>query len=58
MLEKNVREHLTRGYEQLLEQGQLPSREKLPEYYATFRRHFAPEKLLCPSSELLGQGAG
>ena len=46
MLEENVRVHLKRGYEQLLEQGQLPSREKLQEYYATFRNHFSPEKLL------------
>ena len=30
----------------MLEQGQLPSREKLQEYYATFRNHFSPEKLL------------
>jgi 5-methylcytosine-specific restriction protein B len=46
MLEKTVRDHLKRGYEQLLEQGQFPSREKLKEYYATFRGRFAPEKLL------------
>jgi 5-methylcytosine-specific restriction protein B len=45
MLEKAVQDHLKRGYEQLLEQGQLPSREKLKEYYATFRGRFAPEKL-------------
>jgi 5-methylcytosine-specific restriction enzyme B len=45
MLEEIVRDHLKRGYEQLLEQGQFPSREKLKEYYATFRDHFAPEKL-------------
>src|SRR5271166_1981102 len=45
MLEETVRDHLTRGYEQLLEQGQFPSREKLKEYYATFRDHFSPEKL-------------
>ena len=46
MLDKSVREHLKQGYEQLLAQGQLPSREKLPEYYVNFRNHFAPEKLL------------
>ena len=45
MLEKSVRDHLKRQYEQLLEQGQLPSREKLQEYYATFRAHFAPDRL-------------
>src|ERR1700719_1118704 len=45
MLEKSVRDHLKRRYEQLLEQGQLPSREKLQEYYATFRAHFAPGRL-------------
>jgi hypothetical protein len=45
MLEKAVLDHLKRGHEQLLEQGQLPSREKLKEYYATFRARFAPEKL-------------
>jgi 5-methylcytosine-specific restriction protein B len=46
MLEEKVRNHLKRQYEQLLEKGQLPSREKLSEYYATFRGRFAPEKLL------------
>jgi hypothetical protein len=45
MLEKSVRDHLKRRYEQLLQQGQLPSREKLQEYYATFRAHFAPDRL-------------
>jgi 5-methylcytosine-specific restriction enzyme B len=45
MLEKAVRDHLKGRYEQLLEQGQFPSREKLKEYYATFRARFAPEKL-------------
>jgi 5-methylcytosine-specific restriction protein B len=45
MLEKAVLNHLKRGHEQLLEQGQLPSREKLKEYYAAFRARFAPEKL-------------
>jgi 5-methylcytosine-specific restriction protein B len=45
MLEKSVRDHLKHRYEQLLEQGQLPSREKLQEYYATFRAHFAPDRL-------------
>jgi 5-methylcytosine-specific restriction enzyme B len=45
MLDQTVRDQLKRGYEQLLEQGQFPSREKLKEYYATFRDHFAPEKL-------------
>lgn len=45
MLEKSVHDHLRRRYEQLLEQGQLPSREKLQEYYATFRSHFAPDRL-------------
>jgi 5-methylcytosine-specific restriction protein B len=45
MLEKSIRDHLQRRYEQLLEQGQFPSREKLQEYYATFRAHFAPERL-------------
>jgi 5-methylcytosine-specific restriction enzyme B len=45
MLEETVRDQLKRGYEQLLEQGQFPSREKLKEYYSTFRDHFAPEKL-------------
>jgi 5-methylcytosine-specific restriction enzyme B len=45
MLEKAVRDHLKRGYEQLLERNQFPSREKLKEYYATFRARFAPEKL-------------
>src|SRR6266436_6239274 len=45
MLEKTIRDHLKRGYEQLLEQGQFPSREKLKEYYATFRGRFAPEML-------------
>jgi hypothetical protein len=50
MLEETVRDHLKRGYEQLLEQGQFPSREKLKEYYATFRDHFAPES--CRNSTL------
>jgi 5-methylcytosine-specific restriction enzyme B len=45
MLEKSAHDHLKRRYEQLLEQGQLPSREKLQEYYATFRAHFAPDRL-------------
>jgi 5-methylcytosine-specific restriction enzyme B len=45
MLEKVVRDNLERGYEQLLEQGRFPSREKLNEYYATFRSRFAPDKL-------------
>src|SRR5262245_29540633 len=45
MLEKAVLDHVKRGHEQLLEQGQLPSREKLQEYFATFRARFAPEKL-------------
>jgi 5-methylcytosine-specific restriction protein B len=45
MLEKTVHDNLKRRYEQLLEQGQLPSLEKLQEYYATFRGHFAPDKL-------------
>src|SRR5208283_2808413 len=45
MLEKTVHDNLKRRYEQLLEQGQLPSREKLQEYYATFREHFAPDRL-------------
>lgn len=43
MLDAHVRDHLKRRYEQLL--AQLPSREKLAEYYATFRGRFAPEKL-------------
>src|ERR1700733_5261342 len=46
MLDNTLRDHLKRAYEQLLEQGQFPSREKLAEYYATFRGRFAPEKLL------------
>src|ERR1700733_13534878 len=45
MLDNTLRDHLKRAYEQLLEQGQFPSREKLQEYYATFRAHFAPERL-------------
>jgi len=45
MLEEPVRDQPKRSYEQLLERGQFPSREKLKEYYATFRDHFAPEKL-------------
>lgn len=53
MLEENVRNHLKRQYEQLLEKGQLPSREKLIEYYATFRGRFAPEKLLQLDGEAL-----
>ena len=44
-MEKSVHDDLKRRYEQLLEQGQLPSREKLQEYYATFQSHFAPDKL-------------
>ena len=53
MLEKNVHKHLKRSYEQLLEQGQLPSRDKLQEYYATFRSYFSPEKLLQVDGEEL-----
>jgi 5-methylcytosine-specific restriction protein B len=53
MLEKNVKDDLKRRYEQLLGQGQLPAREKLREYYATFRGHFAPEKLLKLNGEEL-----
>jgi 5-methylcytosine-specific restriction protein B len=45
MLEKTVHDNLKRRYEQLLEQEQLLSLEKLQEYYATFREHFAPDKL-------------
>jgi 5-methylcytosine-specific restriction protein B len=43
MLEPRVRDYLKGRHEQLL--SQLPSREKLREYYATFRSRFAPEKL-------------
>ena len=46
MLEEAVKSHLKRQYEILLEKGQFPSREKLQEYYATFRSRFEPEKLL------------
>src|SRR6266699_25147 len=46
MLENIVRNHLKRAYEQLLEQGQFPSLEKLKEYYSTFQSRFAPKKLL------------
>ena len=46
MLEETVRNHLKHQYALLLEKGQLPTREKLREYYATFRGRFAPEKLL------------
>jgi 5-methylcytosine-specific restriction enzyme B len=46
MLEETVKDYLKRQYELLLEKGQLPTREKLREYYATFRGRFAPEKLL------------
>ena len=45
MLEKSVRDNLERRYAQLLEQGQFPAREQLQEYYATFRGHFAPDRL-------------
>src|SRR6266700_1341960 len=53
MLEETVRNHLKHQYEQLLEKGQLPTREKLREYYATFRGRFAPEKLLQLNGEEL-----
>jgi 5-methylcytosine-specific restriction enzyme B len=53
MLEKNVKADLKRRYEQLLEQGQLPSREKLQEYYATFQGRFAPDKLVKLNGEEL-----
>jgi 5-methylcytosine-specific restriction protein B len=46
MLEEIVRNHLKHQHEQLLEKGQLPTRDKLREYYANFRDRFAPEKLL------------
>jgi 5-methylcytosine-specific restriction enzyme B len=46
MLKEAVRNHLKHQYGLLLEKGQLPTREKLREYYATFRGRFAPEKLL------------
>ena len=46
MLEEIVRNHLKHQYALLLERGQLPTREKLSEYYATFRSRFAPERLL------------
>jgi 5-methylcytosine-specific restriction enzyme B len=45
MLDTTVTDHLKRSYSQLLEQGQLPSREKLKQYYATFRARFGPEVL-------------
>ena len=45
MLDTLVSDHLRRSYSQLLEQGQLPSREKLKQYYATFRARFGPEVL-------------
>jgi hypothetical protein len=46
MLEEIVRNHLKHQHEQLLEKGQLPTRDKLRECYANFRGRFAPEKLL------------
>jgi 5-methylcytosine-specific restriction enzyme B len=45
MLNTIVFEHLKHHYSQLLEQGQLPSRERLKQYYATFRARFGPEML-------------
>lgn len=45
MLDTLVSDHLKRSYSQLLEHGQLPSREKLKQFYATFRARFGPEVL-------------
>jgi 5-methylcytosine-specific restriction enzyme B len=53
MLEQIVLDRLRDQYEQLLEKGELPSRDKLREYYANFADRFAPDKLLQLDGEKL-----
>lgn len=44
-MEERVLKELRAHYEQLLNHGQLPQREKLRAYYETFRQRFGPDAL-------------
>ncbi len=45
MLDERVAGELRERYAKLTAEGKLLSREQLESYYATFRRHFGPERL-------------
>lgn len=44
-LHPKLKDELTHLHQAMLTDGQIPSREQLHRYYATFRDHFSPERL-------------
>jgi 5-methylcytosine-specific restriction protein B len=53
MIEPRLKEDLRDRYQQLFNEGALPSREQLARYYATFRSRFGPEQLRSLDGEAL-----
>jgi 5-methylcytosine-specific restriction protein B len=53
MLDERIKKDLLDRYSAKLEQGELPSKEQLDKYYATFRRRFGPEVLAGLDGEAL-----
>lgn len=52
-LDPNLRSALMADYQSLIDQGKLPSRSQLTQYYSTFRSRFGPEVLANLDGEAL-----
>lgn len=52
-LDDRLAQQLTETHQRLLTEGKLPSREKLDQYYSTFRERFGPERLRSLDGEAL-----
>lgn len=53
ILSEKITEELKTSYQKLIEQGDLPSKDQLAQYYRTFRQRFGPDKLQSLNGETL-----